>query len=406
MNRKPQKIQSLSAAIGFLLALISCSTSTATETAKVPTTPDKSGKAAPSNVNYTDYLRYMEKRLKSCWAPPKSNSSSFVVAEFQLSKDGTIYNTVIANSSGNKEVEKRALEALALASPLFALPNGSPQSLHLRFTFQYNVLKGEPTLKKDIAPADEATRATSSLALFKEAKLLNEKKDYDGAITKLHEALKNCPDSIAPGINGFLADTLIRSGIEQLSSSPEKAAALFRTAISLGFNEAVAKDQLENAMAQTRQDSSSYKERIKLGEKFEKNKQFEFAAVEYAVAIKLMKGESKKDALSGSKEEAVAYYKDLQETLVKYQGLKAKESMFKSMDTWRYFISAHPKSVDGYLGLSRAHEILGELDRAIVTLEQGMDATESDPKLAPQLERLKQLKKNQPVLKVPDPISK
>lgn len=405
MNRKPQKIQSLNAAIGLLLALISCSASTATETAKVPTTPDKSGKAAPSNVNYTDYLRYMEKRLKSCWAPPKSNSSSFVVTEFQLSKDGTIYNTVVTRSSGNKEVERKALEALALASPLFALPDGSPQSLRLRFTFQYNVQKSKPTLKKVIAPADEATRATSSLALFKEAKLLNAEKDYDGAITKLHEALKNCPDSIAPGINGFLADTLIRSGMEQLSSSPEKAAAMFRTAISLGFNEAVAKDLLENAMAENKQDSSSYKERIKLGEKFEKNRQFEFAAVEYAAAIKLMKGESKKDALSGSKEQAEAYYKEMQETMVKYQGLKAKESMFKSMDTWRYFISTHPKSVDGYLGLSGAQEKLGELDRAIVTLEQGMDATENNPKLAQQLERLKKLKKNQPAPEVPEPIS-
>lgn len=103
------------------------------------------------NVDFGAYMTKMKQDIFSKWTPPKGLESRRVSVVFSIHRDGSIVNPEVVESSGNEEVDKSAMAALAAASPLAPLPKGAPRSVDIRYVFDWKMNRGAPTP----APATE-----------------------------------------------------------------------------------------------------------------------------------------------------------------------------------------------------------------------------------------------------------
>lgn len=90
-------------------------------------------------VDYGPYIVNMKDSIRKNWKPPKGLESRRVVAVFTILRDGRIVSPTIVESSGNPEVDKSAMDALAATSPLPPLPKGSSRSVDMKYKFEWNV---------------------------------------------------------------------------------------------------------------------------------------------------------------------------------------------------------------------------------------------------------------------------
>lgn len=90
-----------------------------------------------TNLDMTGYMTKMKQDIQSKWKPPKGLESRRLVATFTIHNDGRITNASVVEGSGVPELDKSALEALQLASPLTPLPKGAPQSVDIRYKFDW-----------------------------------------------------------------------------------------------------------------------------------------------------------------------------------------------------------------------------------------------------------------------------
>jgi TonB family protein len=95
--------------------------------------------ASFSRLDFDQYLDHMKQSIQKQWKPPSGLENRSVATVFTIAKDGTIANESIIESSGHKEVDQSALQALKAASPLEPLPPGSPQSVQIRYKFDWHV---------------------------------------------------------------------------------------------------------------------------------------------------------------------------------------------------------------------------------------------------------------------------
>ena len=93
-------------------------------------------------VDFGQYMRNLQKRIKKNWNPPKGNQSKRVVLNFSLDRKGKVLKYSIVQSSGVKAVDDAAVKALKEAEPFGNLPKKfTKDAVDVQFTFDYNVFK-------------------------------------------------------------------------------------------------------------------------------------------------------------------------------------------------------------------------------------------------------------------------
>ncbi len=101
--------------------------------------------SAPANVAEIDYSKYMadlQRRIKRAWMPPREGQSLKVKVMFTIFRNGELGRVQMVKSSGMALADQAATKAVENAAPFAHLPAGSPQSIDVEFTFDYNVFQG------------------------------------------------------------------------------------------------------------------------------------------------------------------------------------------------------------------------------------------------------------------------
>ena len=93
------------------------------------------------NINYDPYVRYVQWRIKANWHPPSSDITRNAEVSFVVARNGTVSAVKILRSSGVVGHDKAAIQAVNDAAPFLYLPDGSPKTVDVNFTFDYNVWK-------------------------------------------------------------------------------------------------------------------------------------------------------------------------------------------------------------------------------------------------------------------------
>lgn len=115
------------------------------------TTLVKSSKATVSNIetkndeslgDFKDYMPKMQNKIKSNWNPPKNETSSKVILNYEIKKDGTLGEIRVSTSSGDVKADEMAMEALKKSAPFEPLPETfTGDKIDVQFTFDYNAYK-------------------------------------------------------------------------------------------------------------------------------------------------------------------------------------------------------------------------------------------------------------------------
>lgn len=92
-----------------------------------------------SKVDFSGWMAKMKQDIQKKWTPPKGLESRKVLVGFTIMRDGRITDPQVVQGSGVPEVDKSALDALQAASPLDPLPKGAPQSVDIKYKFDWNV---------------------------------------------------------------------------------------------------------------------------------------------------------------------------------------------------------------------------------------------------------------------------
>lgn len=91
---------------------------------------------------FKGYMYRMQKNIKSNWNPPSQEVSRGVTILYTINRDGTLKKYKVLKSSGVKELDDAAVEALIKSFPFEPLPEGfGGKSVDVQFTFDYNVHK-------------------------------------------------------------------------------------------------------------------------------------------------------------------------------------------------------------------------------------------------------------------------
>lgn len=98
---------------------------------------------ASNEVDFGPYMANMQRRIKRNWFPPKVNGDSEARVVFSVSRDGVISSVHFVKHASSTLADDAVLQALRCASPLRPLPEGSPETIDVLFTFDYNL--GEST---------------------------------------------------------------------------------------------------------------------------------------------------------------------------------------------------------------------------------------------------------------------
>lgn len=100
------------------------------------------GKSPVTSAREPDFSVYMSRLqalIKKRWFPPRHPMANHVKAVFDVSRDGTMSGLRLVRSSGISIIDRAALEAINSAAPFPPLPEYSPPSVTIEFSFDYNV---------------------------------------------------------------------------------------------------------------------------------------------------------------------------------------------------------------------------------------------------------------------------
>jgi|AGTN01.1.fsa_nt_gi Periplasmic protein TonB, links inner and outer membranes len=128
----------------------------------VPVAPEPTPKPtlqAQEDVDFGPYMARMQRTIKRSWFPPKRNTSERVVAAWTIARNGSLSNLRITQPATTDTANKAALKAVQDSAPFDTLPEGSPESVDISFTFDYNVFSGGHPLTDN---ADHTSDAFSS----------------------------------------------------------------------------------------------------------------------------------------------------------------------------------------------------------------------------------------------------
>lgn len=106
----------------------------------LPPAPLQPVAVVAAEVDYGPYMADMQRKIKSEWFPPKADKSDRVKVVFKLSKQGALSDLRVLTPGLSEAASRAATEAVTRASQNFLeLPAGSPDSVEIEFTFDYNV---------------------------------------------------------------------------------------------------------------------------------------------------------------------------------------------------------------------------------------------------------------------------
>ncbi len=108
--------------------------------------PGTTGKGDPRvattehpNPDFTEYMLSLQRRIRKAWAPPRQPRSKSTVAVFTIGTNGELLGLRLQRSSGDSTMDQAALQSIRNSAPFRHLPQYSPDSIDVQFTFDYNV---------------------------------------------------------------------------------------------------------------------------------------------------------------------------------------------------------------------------------------------------------------------------
>ncbi|MBS1990053.1 MAG: TonB C-terminal domain-containing protein [Cyanobacteria bacterium SZAS LIN-3] len=97
--------------------------------------------ARETAVDFGSYMAGLQRSIKQHWRPSRTENSRKTVVKFTVGRDGEISHARVLHSSGDKDQDQAALDALTDLGRAEPLPAGSPPAVEIEFTFDYNVFK-------------------------------------------------------------------------------------------------------------------------------------------------------------------------------------------------------------------------------------------------------------------------
>ena len=96
---------------------------------------------APLNRDVLNsYIKEIETPIKTNWTPPVGSNLKKVSVKFTINKEGELISNNIYQTSGMKEFDKSALNAIEMSKPYPPLPNDlNRDTLDIIFTFDFNI---------------------------------------------------------------------------------------------------------------------------------------------------------------------------------------------------------------------------------------------------------------------------
>lgn len=111
--------------------------------------PDANSKAGRDQLNSTPkapefgaYMAELQRRIRTAWVPPKMPRSKSTIIVFTIGLNGELLSTQLQRSSGDHAMDDAAMQAIRNSAPFRHLPQYSPDSVDVQFTFDYNVFSG------------------------------------------------------------------------------------------------------------------------------------------------------------------------------------------------------------------------------------------------------------------------
>jgi TonB family protein len=93
------------------------------------------------DVDYGPFMADLQKRISRNWIPPRGMESRKMVLLFYVRHNGEVTRIDIKKSSGDRETDHSAIEAVQVSAPFMPLPSQIQEDLlPVEFTFDYNVL--------------------------------------------------------------------------------------------------------------------------------------------------------------------------------------------------------------------------------------------------------------------------
>lgn len=100
---------------------------------------------AQKDVDFGPFMADMQVKIKKAWYPSTSHRSKHAEVFFAVNNKGEVSKLRIERSSGSAECDRSALDAVENAAPYHAFPEGAPDSVDIKFTFDYNVFSDTPS---------------------------------------------------------------------------------------------------------------------------------------------------------------------------------------------------------------------------------------------------------------------
>lgn len=80
-------------------------------------------------------------RMHQAWRPPRTTNSQRVVVQLIIARDGALKDVWVVQSSGHKDTDEAALNAVRLSGPYLPFPTDIQRdTVDIRFAFDYNIL--------------------------------------------------------------------------------------------------------------------------------------------------------------------------------------------------------------------------------------------------------------------------
>ena len=134
-----------------------------------------------SEVDFYPYMTDLMKRIKLNWNPPKGNVSNRIVVKMKLAKDGTLMSRTILLSSGNRDHDKAALDAID-ATKYYQLPaKYDKDDIEIQYTFDYNVYSSANKSNKTQLKSSDKPEASGKF----------DKNTYEKLYKEYHRARNN-----------------------------------------------------------------------------------------------------------------------------------------------------------------------------------------------------------------------
>ncbi len=98
---------------------------------------------ARADIEFGPYMSALQRKIKMAWKPPRGSESNRIVVMFTINKNGYIQNIQLTTPCKLADANAAAIDAVKRAAPFDPLPAGSPPTIDIEFTFDYNVFKKE-----------------------------------------------------------------------------------------------------------------------------------------------------------------------------------------------------------------------------------------------------------------------